>query len=64
MTYHMTVEKTVRCSFSFEAENDRSAEIEAERLCNEFKNNEFEIEDEEFDYALCDEEGNDIICWR
>jgi len=64
MTYNVTLEKTVRVSFDIEADDpDEINERMPEGYADMFE----EVGEEacwiNYDWSICDDDGNDIIPW-
>ena len=64
MKYCVTMERTVRIAKWFEAENDKAAMDLAHLIHVRTDDSEYENGDSEYDYALCDETGKDLVYWR
>ena len=65
MIYKLTMERTQRIGIEFECDSKEQALDEAGVLfVNAMRNPQlFESGDAEGDYALCDENGNDLVVW-
>lgn len=62
--YCATLERTQRIAIWFDAENDKEADREASRLCDNAKPADFESGTEEYDYALDNvSEGRTVAYW-
>lgn len=66
MKYHLTIEKTLRRGITFEALDDDVAEDMALKLFYEASSHPEMLEDgsAEYDYALTDNCGRDLIPWN
>lgn len=65
MIYKLTMERTMRIGVEFECDSEEQALHEAgARFVHAMQNpKEFLGGDVEGDYALCDEEGKDLVVW-
>lgn len=63
MKYIITIARTQRVVFSFAADNKEEALEKATEFNRTFTPADFEGEDEEHDYALCDGAGNLLVDW-
>ncbi len=66
MKYHLTIEKTLSMGVTFEASDDTAAEERAQEIFDNVSNHPELIEDgySEYDYALTDDCGRDLIPWN
>lgn len=65
MIYKLTMERTLRIGVEFEADDDEAAVMIANDAYRKAMGTpqEFEGGDIEGDWALCNEEGKDLVVW-
>lgn len=65
MLYKLTMERTLRIGVEFECDSEEEANRRAEELYGHAMQHPkmFDGGSVEGDYALCDEEGKDLVVW-
>ena len=65
MRYCITMERTQRVAVWYDANDDEDAEWRGDQILADFQEHpqKFADGDEEFEYAICSEDGGDIVTW-